>query len=372
MKTLTSSKTIVVGMSGGVDSAVCALLLKQMGHNVIGMFMKNWDETVDGVCTSQQDFEDVVSVSKQIGIPFYPITFAKEYKEEVFSHFLEELKKGNTPNPDILCNKEIKFKLLLDSAKKLGANFLATGHYAKKNVTNGRYLLERPCDLSKDQTYFLYTLNQAILSEVLFPLQDIAKSEVRKIAKEHKLTVSEKRDSTGICFIGKRNFRKFLSDYIQYSPGEFRLIDGPAVGTHVGVSYYTIGQRKGLGIGGPGEAYFVVDKNVEKNIVYVAQGANHPALFADALTACTLSWVQGFAPEFLPLTCTAKIRYRQPDTPCVIEKIEEGRAYVRFLEPQRAITRQQAIVFYQGSVCLGGGFIDSKSPSYFHLKKALV
>jgi len=358
MNTQNTPKTVVVGMSGGVDSAVSALLLKQMGHTVIGMFMKNWDETVNGVCTSQQDFEDVASVAKQIDIPFYPITFAKEYQENVFSHFLDELTKGNTPNPDILCNREIKFKLLLDSAKKLGADFLATGHYAKNSVHDGSYCLEKPLDANKDQTYFLYTLNQKILSQVLFPLQEMTKSDVRKIAKEHNLSVSEKKDSTGICFIGKRNFREFLQNYIQYSPGEFQMTDGRAVGQHHGVAYYTIGQRKGLGIGGPGDAYFVVGKDVAKNIVFLAQGRDHPALFSDTLTAVELSWVQGTAPQSFPYACTAKIRYRQPDTRCIIEKIENERVFVRFEEPQRAITPSQAIVFYQKSVCLGGGFIE--------------
>jgi tRNA-specific 2-thiouridylase len=368
---LVAPKKIVVGMSGGVDSAVTAFLLKEMGFEVIGLFMKNWDEEIDGVCPAEKDYEDVVRVCKQIGVPYYSVSFAKEYKELVFSHFLQELQKGNTPNPDILCNREIKFKLLLDTAKKLGAEGLATGHYA---INENGLFLKKALDASKDQTYFIYTLNQNILKQVLFPLGGIEKSHVRAIAKKLHLAVAEKKDSTGICFIGERHFGSFLQGYIQYRKGEFQLLDGTCLGEHQGVAYYTIGQRKGLGIGGradgSGDAYFVVDKDVEKNIVYVEQGKEHPALFADTLSAKEASWVSGTAPDF-PCKCSAKIRYRQADQSCVIEKSEDGKLFVRFDIPQRAITLQQAIVFYQGDICLGGATIENRGPSYYDLKKAL-
>lgn len=363
--------TIVVGMSGGVDSSVTALLLKQMGCNVIGMFMKNWEEEVDGVCTSEKDFEDVVAVAKQLNIPYYPVTFAKEYKEQVFSYFLEELKKGNTPNPDILCNREIKFKLLLETAKNLGADALATGHYAINDASNNQFLLRKGLDPSKDQTYFLHTLNQAILAQTLFPVGNLPKAQVREIALQHNLPTAKKKDSTGICFIGKRDFRQFLHGYLQYTPGPFLTLEGKKAGMHHGVAYYTIGQRRGLAIGGPGDAYFVVDKDVDENIVYVAQGKDHPALFSDALTAYNPTWVSGRAPSPLPYSCQAKIRYRQPDQECVIESIDDNILRVRFLVPQRAITPEQSIVFYQDGVCLGGAVIQKRDPSYYQMKKPL-
>lgn len=361
--------TVVVGMSGGVDSSVTALLLKEQGYNVIGMFMKNWDEEIEGVCTSEKDFQDVVSVCKQLAIPYYPITFAKEYKEQVFSYFLQELKKGNTPNPDILCNREIKFKLLLQTAKNLGADFLATGHYAINHRIGDNYFLTKGHDNSKDQTYFLYTLNQEILAQTLFPIGHLEKSQVRSIALEHNLPVAAKKDSTGICFIGKRDFRQFLHGYLQYTPGEFKTLDGRVCGMHHGVAYYTIGQRRGLAIGGPGDAYFVVDKDVEKNIVYVTQGKDHPALFSDGLAAHSATWVSG-EPPLTPYSCRAKIRYRQADQECEIVRIhEDDTLYVRFSEPQRAITPEQSIVFYKDTICLGGAVIAKRDPSHFELGK---
>lgn len=366
-----SPKTIVVGLSGGVDSSVTALLLKEQGYNVIGMFMKNWDEEIDGVCTSEKDFQDVVAVAKQIDIPYYPITFAKEYKEQVFTYFLEALKEGNTPNPDILCNKEIKFKLLLETAKNLGADALATGHYAQNIFSDDQFLLTKGSDPLKDQTYFLHTLNQSILKQTLFPIGHLPKTSVRAIALKNSLPVAEKKDSTGICFIGKRDFREFLSGYIQYTPGDFRTLEGKKVGTHYGVAYYTIGQRRGLAIGGPGDAYFVVDKNKDENIVYVAQGKEHPALFSDGLSCYEATWVSGKPPESFPYKCQAKIRYRQPDQECVIESSENGVLQVSFPIPQRAITCQQSIVFYQNGVCLGGALIKSRTPSYYEMKKTL-
>ncbi|MBS0634417.1 MAG: tRNA 2-thiouridine(34) synthase MnmA [Verrucomicrobia bacterium] len=363
-------KTVVVGMSGGVDSAVSALLLKEQGYSVIGMFMKNWEEEIDGVCPATEDFADVVRVATKLDIPYYPINFSKEYKEQVFADFLLELQKGNTPNPDILCNREIKFKLLLETAMKLGADSLATGHYAQNIFSDSQYKLTKGADLTKDQTYFIYTLNQEIMSKVLFPIGHMAKTEVRKIAKAHDLAVAEKKDSTGICFIGERNFRQFLSQHLGYKPGTFRTLDGKVVGHHQGVAYYTIGQRRGLAIGGAGDAWFAVGKDVEENIVWVVQGAMHPALFADELTAHTASWV-GDIPGPFPYHCSAKIRYRQEDQPCVIEKIENGVLHVRFNVPQRAITPQQSIVFYKDSTCLGGAIIAKSGPTYYEMQKPL-
>jgi tRNA-specific 2-thiouridylase len=347
-------KKIVVGMSGGVDSSVAALLLKEQGHEVIGLFMKNWEENdPEGRCMSSHDFEDVVKVCDQIGIPYFSVNFVKEYWDGVFSHFLEELKQGYTPNPDVLCNREIKFKLFLEKAMELGADYLATGHYCRIHEDK----LLKSADLDKDQTYFLYTLQARTLSKVIFPVGGLNKKEVREIAKKNGLATAEKKDSTGICFIGERNFRQFISNYIPYQPGDFKTLTGDAVGKHHGVAYYTIGQRKGLGIGGKGDAWFVVGKDIEKNVVIVQQGSDHPALYRSSLTATEGSWVSG-QPPALPFRCHAKIRYRQPDQECVIEKIEDGRIFVSFPMPERAITPRQSIVFYDGEICLGGAVIE--------------
>lgn len=348
-------KTVVVGMSGGVDSSVSALLLKQQGYSVIGMFMKNWEEKDEnGICRSAQDYEDVVKVCEQLDIPYYSVNFVQEYQTQVFSHFIAELKAGYTPNPDILCNREIKFKAFLEKALSLGADFLATGHYCRLGPSAQ---LLKGSDSNKDQSYFLYTLSAACLQKVLFPIGHLPKSEVRRIAKEHGLATSEKKDSTGICFIGKRDFKEFTSRYLGYKPGSFENLKGDIVGKHDGIAFYTIGQRKGLGIGGPGEAWFVVGKDSLRNVVFVEQGEDHPALYRSELIATDLSWVASQPPSPLPYSCAAKVRYRQPEQPCLIEKIEEGRALVRFLTPQRAITPRQSIVFYQGDICLGGGMI---------------
>lgn len=350
------NQTVVVGMSGGVDSSVCALLLKQQGYRVIGLFMKNWEETDEnGVCNSARDYEDVVKVCEQINIPYYSVNFVKEYQEHVFSHFLSELKAGHTPNPDILCNREIKFKVFLEKALSLGADFLATGHYCRRDENDQPQLL-KGSDPLKDQSYFLYTIGSKALQKVLFPIGHMLKTEVRKIAKENQLANSEKKDSTGICFIGKRDFKEFTSQYLGYKPGNFETLSGKVVGMHDGIAFYTIGQRKGLAIGGPGSAWFVVGKDIERNVVIIEQGDDHPSLYKIELNATELSWVAGSAPP-LPLACAAKVRYRQPEQPCIIEKIKEGKAHIRFLEPQRAITSRQSIVFYQGDVCLGGGMI---------------
>lgn len=352
-------KTVVVGMSGGVDSSVTALLLKNQGYRVIGLFMKNWEEQDEnGVCSSAYDYDDVRSVCEQLDIPYYAVNFTKEYQQLVFSSFIEDFKKGLTPNPDILCNREIKFKVFMDKALELGADYLATGHYCQ--IQN---IKEKPClikggDSQKDQTYFLYTLNHATLQKVLFPIGSLEKNEVRKLARLHNLATSEKKDSTGICFIGKRDFRPFLSQYIGIQPGNFETLEGKIVGKHQGAAYYTLGQRKGLAIGGPGEAWFVVGKEMERNVVIVEQGANHPALFCETLVASELSWVAGNPPS-LPFTCHSKVRYRQSDQPCTIQKIEGGKAWVTFPEPQRAVTPGQSIVFYDGNICLGGGVIEN-------------
>lgn len=348
-------KKIVVGMSGGVDSSVSALLLKEQGHEVIGLFMKNWEEKDPaGQCVSSHDFDDMVKVCNQIGIPYYTVNFVQEYWDSVFSHFLNELKMGYTPNPDILCNREIKFKIFLEKALSLGADFLATGHYAQ--IHNGK--LMKSVDLEKDQTYFLYTLHSSTLEKVLFPVGHLPKKEVRAIAKKHGLATSEKKDSTGICFIGERNFKQFLSQYIPYQTGVFQTLAGKSVGKHDGAAYYTIGQRKGLKIGGPGDAWFVVGKDIQKNVVFVEQGEDHPALYQDSLIATDISWVG--APPSLPCRCWAKIRYRQADQECLIEKIEDGKIYVSFPKPQRAITPRQSIVFYDQNTCLGGAIILEK------------
>ncbi len=357
-----SKKTVVVGMSGGVDSSVTALLLKNQGYNVIGMFMKNWEEKDEnGVCKASLEFEDVVRVCEQIKIPYYSVNFVKEYWDNVFTEFLNEFKLGNTPNPDILCNREIKFKVLLEKAYAYGADYLATGHYCQ---TNGQQLI-KGVDLNKDQSYFLYTLKDKILQKVMFPIGGMQKSEVRKIAKEFGLATSEKKDSTGICFIGERNFKQFLSQYLDVLPGDFKTLSGKTVGRHDGACYYTIGQRKGMGIGGAGDAWFVVGKDMVKNVVYVEQGGIHPSLYSDELIAGDLSFVSNDLNVKFPYHCTSKIRYRQEDQACTITKIEDGKCFVQFKIPQRAVTKRQSIVFYDGNICLGGGLIETPGLNYY-------
>ncbi len=350
--------TVVVGMSGGVDSSVTALLLKQQGYRVIGLFMHNWEEEDDnGVCRSARDAEDVTAVCRFLDIPHYTVNFAKDYWDRVFSVFLEDLKKGYTPNPDVLCNREIKFDAFLDKAMALGADYLATGHYCRTIILEGSHHLGRGLDTGKDQSYFLYTITHEKLARTLFPIGDLPKEEVRRIAAEHGLSTAAKKDSTGICFIGKRNFKQFISQYLAYTPGNFETLDGKLVGTHDGVAYYTIGQRKGLGIGGAGEAWFVVGKDVARNVVILAQGSDHPALYHRCLVASEVSWVVA-QPSQYPFSCTAKVRYRQPDIACSILSCAEGKLTVEFAQPVKAITPKQSIVFYDGEVCLGGAIID--------------
>jgi tRNA-uridine 2-sulfurtransferase len=370
---------VVVGMSGGVDSSVTAALLKEQGYRVIGLFMKNWEEKDDsGACTTTQDFEDVARVCDRLEIPYYSVNFVKEYWDNVFVHFLNEYKQGHTPNPDILCNREIKFKVFFDKAMEMGADFLATGHYCQNQILNGENRLVKGVDPGKDQTYFLYTMKKEILSKVLFPVGGIHKTEVRKIAEKYDLATKAKKDSTGICFIGERDFRKFLAQYVPAKPGDFRTLNGEKVGRHEGSVYYTLGQRRGLGLGGEGDRWFVVAKDLQKNIVFVERGTEHPALFCDELTATEMSWVSGVTPQF-PLRCRAKTRYRQPDQDCTIVAFEDGPGTqnaqlgqnnlsktirVIFDQPQRAVTPRQSVVFYDGDVCLGGAVIERAGSSY--------
>ncbi len=364
-----SQTRVVVGMSGGVDSSVAALLLKQQGYDVVGIFMKNWDDTDEnGHCTATEDFEDVARVCEQIGISYYGVNFEKEYMERVFQHFLHEYKLGRTPNPDILCNKEIKFKELLDRALELDADYLATGHYAQVRTNNGMYELVRAIDANKDQTYFLHTLDQHPLAKAMFPIGQIPKPQVRKIAAAYGLSTANKKDSTGICFIGERNFKSFLSTYLPAKSGEMRDTSGQRIGTHDGLMYYTIGQRHGLGIGGDatgnGEPWFVIDKDLQSNTLVVEQGFQHPRLYTDGLFAAKLSFVAGHA-KATEFRCTAKFRYRQPDQAVFVQIHPDNTCEVQFDQPQRAITPGQSVAFYEGDVCLGGGIIEA---SYSHAK----
>ncbi len=358
-----STQQIIVGMSGGVDSSVTALLLHRQGHSVSGVFMKNWeDKDPDGICPAAIDAQDAMQVCDKIGIPMDAVNFASEYWERVFQYFLNEYKSGRTPNPDILCNKEIKFKAFLDYAIQQGADKIATGHYARIAEQDGQFKLLKGKDDNKDQSYFLYTLGQAQLAKTLFPLGELPKSEVRMIAAEAGFENHSKKDSTGICFIGEREFKSFLNTYLPAQPGEIQTLEGKTIGQHDGLMFHTIGQRKGLKIGGlrednSGEPWYVVDKDLDNNVLLVAQGTNHPALFKQALNAIELHWVSGEAPSS-PFHCSAKVRYRQQDQPCTITAIDNGIATVLFEQPQRAVTPGQSIVFYQQDECLGGGIID--------------
>ncbi len=349
---------VVVGMSGGVDSSVAALLLKEQGYDVIGIFMKNWDDTDEfGVCTATEDYDDVIRVCNQIDIPYYAVNFEKQYWDKVFTYFLDEYTAGRTPNPDVMCNKEIKFKAFLDHAMKLGADYLATGHYARIDRSGGEVKMLRGIDSNKDQTYFLNQLSQSQLDKVMFPIGELEKKRVREIAAEAGLATAAKKDSTGICFIGERNFKEFLGQYLPAQPGNMVTFAGAKMGHHDGLMYYTIGQRHGLGIGGSGDPWFVGGKDLEKNELYVVQGFDHEKLYSDSLNAVNV----GFTTERdMPDTfrCTAKFRYRQADTGVTVKLIGNGQASVAFDEPVRAITPGQAVVFYDGDTCLGGGTID--------------
>jgi len=352
----------MVGLSGGVDSSVTALLLKQQGHEVETMFMKNWvDIHGDGQCPIEQDLKDARQVSDLIQVPFHTINFAPEYWDRVFKHFLDEYQAGRTPNPDILCNKEIKFDLFLNEALRLGADKMATGHYARIDERDGRYRLLKGIDGNKDQSYFLYTLNQYQLSRAEFPIGELEKPEVRAIATNAKLPTFAKRDSTGICFIGERNFSEFLGQYLPAQPGLIQTVDGLHMGEHQGLMFYTLGQRKGIGIGGRQDAdeepWYVIGKKLHDNVLVVAQGHNHPLLHSTKLHANNLHWTSEEPPS-LPLRCTAKTRYRQSDQNCTITTIENGIAEVIFDQAQRAVTPGQSIVFYLDAECLGGAIIE--------------
>lgn len=351
---------VVVGLSGGVDSAVAALLLQRAGHEVTGLFMKNWEEDdSSGYCAAEEDLKVVREVCTQLGIALHTVNFSTEYWERVFQYFLDEHKAGRTPNPDVLCNKEIKFKAFLDHAVTLGAERIATGHYARVDAVHGQYRLLKGKDVDKDQTYFLYTLGQAELSKTFFPIGHLTKPEVRAIAREAGLPNHARKDSTGICFIGERDFRDFLKRYLPAQPGEMLTLAGEIKGRHEGAMYYTIGQRQGLGIGGAGEAWYVVDKDIDRNILYVEQGEHHPALYNPALLASQLHWVAGLTPT-LPCSCSAKVRYRQADQACLLEQAGPGSLLAVFATPQRAVTPGQSVVIYDGEVCLGGGIIDRR------------
>lgn len=367
MTTTDNSKTrVVVGMSGGVDSSVTALLLKRQGYDVIGVFMKNWDDTDEnGVCTATQDYEDVAKVASKIGIPYYSVNFEKEYWDRVFKYFIAEYKKGRTPNPDVICNKEIKFKAFLDYALDLGADYIATGHYADlKRDEDGNMHLMRSKDTHKDQTYFLSQLDHEQLDRVMFPLAHYTKPEVRQIAREAGLATADKKDSVGICFIGEDgHFREFLSQYLPAQPGEMQTLDGRVVGHHDGLMYYTIGQRRGLGLGGNKESnapWFVVGKDIDKNILYVGQGYHNPALYATHLDASDIHWVDDVPAKYgQDFHCTAKFRYRQQDVGVTVHlSDDDSQVTVEFDDPARAITPGQAVVFYDGPECLGSAIID--------------
>ena len=360
---------IVVGLSGGVDSAVSAHLLKQQGYEVIAIFMKNWEDDDDSeYCSSNQDFIDAASVADVLGIEIEHVNFAAEYKDRVFAEFLREYQAGRTPNPDVLCNAEIKFKAFLDHAVALGADLIATGHYARvRQNDNGRFELLKALDSTKDQSYFLHRLNQAQLSRTLFPLGEIHKTEVRKIAQDLKLPNAAKKDSTGICFIGERPFRDFLNRYLSHQPGPMKTANGNVVGEHIGLSFYTLGQRKGIGLGGVkayqnsdggSEPWYVARKDVATNTLYIVQGHDHPWLLTPELRAAQVSWVAGDAPDIEALS--AKTRYRQADVSCNFHNTGDDFA-LNFDTPQWAVTPGQSAVLYDGDVCLGGGIIETAS-----------
>lgn len=358
-----SVKRVVVGMSGGVDSSVAALLLKQQGYDVSGLFMKNWeDDDTDEYCSSRQDLIDAVAVADRIGIDIDTVNFSAEYKERVFGDFLREYRAGRTPNPDVLCNAEIKFRAFLDHAVARGADRIATGHYARVKEVDGLFQLLKAEDGTKDQSYFLYRLTQAQLASTLFPLGGLYKREVREIARKAGLPNSEKKDSTGICFIGERPFREFLNRYLPASPGDICTLEGRPVGRHMGLMYYTLGQRQGLGIGGQrdgdGDAWYVAAKDLARNRLFVVQGHDHTALLSDRLTAADLSWVSGGAPH-CNWVYGAKTRYRQKDAPCAVTAVGAGHCTVEFAAPQWAVTPGQSVVIYESQVCLGGGIIES-------------
>ena len=346
-------------MSGGVDSSVAAAKLIEEGHKVTGLFMKNWEEDDDAdYCSASEDLADAEAVCKLLEIELKTVNFSHEYWTRVFQLFLEEYRSGRTPNPDIVCNKEIKFKEFLNWAMHLGADYIATGHYARLNKQNRHYFLRKGRDNKKDQSYFLHTLDQEALSYTSFPIGEMKKDQVRQTAQKLSLPIHDKKDSTGICFIGERRFSDFLSRFLPSQTGQIKTLDGQTIGEHQGAYYYTIGQRQGLGIGGDGEPWYVTEKDVNRNIVYVVQGHDHPALMKKVVHAEQLSWVTGIPPT-LPLNCKAKTRYRQEEQNCTISMIGPNYTKVEFDYPQWAITPGQSIVFYNEDICIGGGVIQS-------------
>ena len=354
-------KKVVIGMSGGVDSSVAAIILKNQGYEVIGLFMRNWDSSINNdilgnpdinndICPQEQDYNDALKVCQTLNIPLHRIDFVKEYWDYVFSYFLEELKKGRTPNPDIMCNKYIKFDMFIKEAKKIGADYIATGHYAR--IKDSKLL--RGIDDNKDQTYFLSQISKEQLENVLFPVGDLEKSEVRKIADEYNLITAKKKDSTGICFIGERNFSNFLTNYLPNKPGDIVNIDNnDIIGQHIGLMHYTIGQRKGLNIGGNEDRIFVVGKEINKNILYIAHGDDNKYLYSDSAIIEDVNWISDIKPN----ECTAKFRYRQIDNAIEIEYIDSKHVLVKYPQKIKAVTPGQACVFYLGDECLGGGII---------------
>jgi tRNA-specific 2-thiouridylase len=357
-----SETRVIVGMSGGVDSSVSALLLKQQGYQVEGLFMKNWDED-DGTeyCTAIADLTDAQAVCDKLDIKLHQANFAAEYWDRVFEHFLVEYRAGRTPNPDILCNKEVKFKAFLDYALTLGADYIATGHYVRKQHDAQHAYLLKGLDNNKDQSYFLYAVGESKIAKTLFPVGELEKPAVRKLAEKHDLITHDKKDSTGICFIGERKFSEFLKQYLPAQPGNIETGSGDIIGQHQGLMYHTIGQRQGLGIGGlknyDESPWYVAQKDLERNVLVVVQGAQHSLLFSSQLVAGQLDWING-PPQTFPIECHAKVRYRQPDQACTVTQQEDGRLNVAFKQPQRAVTPGQSLVLYLGERCLGGAIIE--------------